>query len=263
MLQRVAASIRRQDWIAVFIEVLVVVVGVFIGVQASNWNADRETENKAAAFGERLLGDLREEAWGYEMQIGYYAEVLANGRRAADALSGKAPLSDEALLVAAYRATQYNGNIRRRATYDELTSTGEIGLIRDQKLRDLAIRLYTSDLFDQIVQDGQRSQYRMAFRKAIPHDVQAALAQDCGDRVVPVGNYDAIRQSLDYPCTITSLPPDAVASSVAILRKDPEFAALLRLRIADIETDQFNLTKFYKADVWEPLRALARPQAAK
>ena len=41
MLRHVIAHLRRQDWTAVAIELVVVIVGVFIGVQASNWNAER------------------------------------------------------------------------------------------------------------------------------------------------------------------------------------------------------------------------------
>ncbi|NWG91887.1 MAG: hypothetical protein HXY21_05195 [Parvularculaceae bacterium] len=44
-----------------------------------------------------------------------------------------------ALFIAAYRATQYREPRRRRSTYDELISTGEIGLIREPALQDLAI----------------------------------------------------------------------------------------------------------------------------
>ena len=40
ILHRVTASFRRQDWMAVFVELVVVVVGVFIGVQASNWGEE-------------------------------------------------------------------------------------------------------------------------------------------------------------------------------------------------------------------------------
>ena len=40
ILCRIAAHFRRQDWTAVFIELIVVVVGVFIGVQASNWSEE-------------------------------------------------------------------------------------------------------------------------------------------------------------------------------------------------------------------------------
>lgn len=257
MLRHVITHLRRQDWTAVFIELIVVVVGVFIGVQASNWNQDRETDQKAAVFTERLRSDLREEAWGYAMQIGYFDQALTNAKRAADALTGKTPLSDEAFLIAAYRATQFNGNTRRRATYDELTSTGEIGLIRDAALRDLAMRVYTDPVIDQITRDGQQSEYRKAFRMALPYDVQQALAEKCGDRIVLPGDYNGITHVIDYPCS-TGLASATIEAADAALKKDPRIVALLQLRIADIATDIGNLTVYYASTIWEPLRRLAK-----
>ena len=184
ILRRAVAGFRRHDWSAVAVELVVVVVGVFLGVQAANWNEDREQDKKSAVFTQRLKDDLRVEAWNYEIQIGYNRQVLANAERAADALTGKAPLPDEALLVAAYRATQFNGNSRRRATYDELTSTGEIGLIRDKDLRTLAMDVYTQPQIEQIDRHGQESEYRKAFRMALPWQLQRTLLERCGDHVV-------------------------------------------------------------------------------
>ena len=74
--RRFAANLRRQDWTAVIVELVVVVVGVFIGLQASNWNEDRQTNARAAVFTERLRADLREEVWTYlRLRI---AEVATN-----------------------------------------------------------------------------------------------------------------------------------------------------------------------------------------
>jgi hypothetical protein len=257
MIRRILQNIRRQDWTAVVIELVVVILGVFIGVQVSNWNGDLETDRKSEVFTERLKADLREEAWGYEVQVGYYEQVLRNALAAEDALAGRTQLPDETLLIAAYRATQYNAYIRRRATYDELTSTGEIGLIRDAKLRELAMHTYTADVFNEVIVNARGSQYRIAFRKAIPRDVQTRLNERCGDHIVPIGDYTSIDQVLDYPCT-TDLPAAAIASSVAILRADPNFAAALRLRIADLGTDLSNFTWYYKDDLRDRLRALAK-----
>lgn len=257
MLRHVISHLRRQDWTAVFIELIVVVVGVFIGVQASNWNENRQTDAKAADYSQRLRADLREEAWGYAMNIGYFDQVLTSAKRAADALTGKTPLSSEALLIAAYRATQFNGNTRRRITYDELISTGEIGLIHDAALRDLAMRVYTDPVIDQITQDGQHSEYRKEFREAIPYDVQLALADKCGDHVVPVGDYEDVAHVLDYPC-VTGLPPAAIEAADAILKKNPRIVPLLQLRIAEIGTDLGNLTVYYASTIREPLRRLAK-----
>jgi hypothetical protein len=257
MIKRIFHNVRKQDWTAVIIELVVVIVGVFIGVEVSNWNGDFETDRKSDLFTSRLKADLREEAWGYELQVGYFEQVLRNATAAEDALAGRASLSDEALLIAAYRASQYNAYIRRRATYDELTSTGEIGLIRDAGLRELAMRTSSAEVFNEIIDNSRGSEFRRVFRKAIPRDVQTALNAHCGDHLVPIGDYAAIDKVLDYPCE-TTLAPTAVASSAATLRADPNFAAALRLRIADLGTDLGNLTWYYKDDLRARLRALAK-----
>jgi len=255
ILGRVTANLRRQDWTAVVVELAVVVIGVFIGIQASNWNAERETEGKAARFAESLKADMRAEAWGYEYQIHYYGNVLSNAERALDALTGKAPLSDEALLISAFRATQYNENIRRRATYDELTSTGAIGLVRDPVLRETAMRLYNTNNFNNIVQEGRSSQYRMAFRMAVSNDAQRSVEKRCGDRVAVVGDYKTnFEDAINYSCS-TGLPPDVIAANAATLRNDPRLVPLLRLRVVDLESNVANLL-VYEGDIHEALRDL-------
>ena len=253
--RRAIAYIRQRDWAGVAIELAVVVVGVFIGLQASNWNQDRETDRRAAVFTQRLTSDLRAEAWGYEMQIGYFGTVIANARQAADALSGASPLSDEALLIAAYRGSQYSGTIRRRATYDELTSTGEIGLIRDVVTRDLAVRLYNFLALEEIVEEAKHSEYRHWFRLNMPHPMQQALSDACGDKVVAVGDYKGIATALDYACSLP-LSPDAIAQAAGILRNDKAVLPLLRLRIADTQTSLDNLAR-YNQNIRDDLRALA------
>lgn len=106
--RRFAGNLRHQDWTAVAVSLAVVVLGVFIGLQVSNWNEDRQTAAKSAAFTQRLRADLRVEAWGYQYLIDYYTDVLANAERSIDGLTCKRPVSDEALLVSAYRASQYS-----------------------------------------------------------------------------------------------------------------------------------------------------------
>lgn len=256
MFRQVIAQIRRQDWMAVAIELIVVIVGVFIGVQASNWNEQLETDQRAAVFTEHLKSDLRQEAWMYEMLVGYYNQVLVNAKRAADGLTGTANLSDEALLVAAYRATQYYSYTRYSATYDELTSTGQIGPIRDSDLRQLAMSVYTQPWLGQIGHPGLPREYRTAFRMALPYQVQQTLAQTCGDHTVRIGDYEAIEHALEYPCS-TGLEPAVIAASADVLRKDPKIIALLQLRIADLATDVANLTTSWAHDMRDPLRRLA------
>jgi hypothetical protein len=255
ILRRFAEHLRNQHWTAICIELLIVIAGVFIGTQVSNWNEDRVINRKADAFAQSLRSDLREEAWSSELLLQYNKEVLANAERAVAALEGKTEMSNEALLTAAYRATQYRQKGRRRSTYDELTSTGAIGLIRDPILRDTAMRVYTNPMWDNIAREGIQSEYRRAFRMSLPNDVQQAIADGCGDRPITVGDYAAITNSLDYPCTI-DLPPEQIAAAAQTLRSNPTLLPLLRLRLADIRTRLFDFTVNNK-DMLEALREIA------
>ena len=256
ILRRFGANLRRQDWTAVVVELAVVVLGVFIGLQASNWNEERETDAKAAHFADSLKADMREEDWGYQLLIAYYGEVLANAERAVNALDGTVPLADEALLISAYRATQYKSRLRRRSTYDELTSTGTIGLIRDPILRDTAMRLYNVSTIENLAREGMQSRYREAFRMTLPTAVQRALGANCGDRYIEPGDYAAIPGTLEHPCE-SGLSAPVIAESAKALRANRELVSLLRLRIADIETRLVDLNSNNRA-ILKQLRSIAQ-----
>ena len=255
ILRRFAEALKQQNWAAIAIEFVLLVLGVFLGIQVANWNAERDTRQKSAIFTERLKADLRGEDWTYQFLIAYNREVLANANRAVEALEGRAALSDEALLVSAYRATQYRNRNQRGSTFDELVSTGNIDLIRDHILRDTAIRLYTLSVFDNLVQEGMKSRYREAFRMSVPNDVQRALGKHCGDRVSRPGDYASIKGNLDYPCR-AGLSAQAIAESADALRANPDIVRSLRLRIADIETRMFDLTRNNRT-IMDNLRAIA------
>jgi hypothetical protein len=256
ILRRVGEHLRNQHWTAIAIELLIVILGVFIGTQVSNWNQERATNQQAAAFTEHLKEDLREEDWGYQLMIQYHREVLANANRTVDALDGTVPAVDEALLISAYRATQYKQKLRRRATYDELISTGTIGLIRDRNLRDTAMRVYNIPTLENTVREGLQSRYREAFRMTVPNAVQRAIAQNCGDRFVKVGDYQGLANTLDYPCR-TGLAEEAIRAAAAALRSNSTIVPLLRLRIADIETRLTDLTANNR-EIVEGLRSIAK-----
>ena len=254
-LRRIMEHVRKLEWRAIGIELVIVIVGVFIGMQVSNWNVEREARQTGAMFAERLKADLREEAWYYQLQIEYSRDVLANAERAVDALSGRLNDSNEALLISAYRATQYKQKARRRATYDELVSTGTLGLIKSQTLRNTALQVYNFPTLDNVAREGMQSRYREAFRMTLPNDVQRALGRNCGDRFVRAGDYEGLGDLIDYPCQ-TGLSTDVIEDAVKRLRANEALIPLLRLRIADLETRLVDLTGNNR-DVMQGLQAIA------
>ena len=256
MLRRVIEHVKHQQWTAIGIDFIIVVIGVFVGIQVSNWNQARVTDQQAAVFTAHLKEDLREENWGYQLMIEYGRDVVKHAEIAVGALDGTVPVSDEVLLVSAYRATQYKNKPRRRATYDELLSTGALGLIADRSLRDTAMRVYNMPTIEMLVREGMSSRYREAFRMTLPNPVQRALARNCGDRLIVVGDYRSMGSVLDYPCK-SGLSEAAISEAAGALRANPELLPLLRLRVADIDTRLADLTGNNRP-IMEGLRAIAR-----
>ena len=233
--RRFLSRLKQHQWGAILTELVIVIIGVFIGMQVSNWNEERETNRKAVVFTERLRTDLQKEAWNYEYLVAYSRETNANQRRVLDAMSGDAVLTDEQFVISAYRATQSQFNDRFRATYDELVSTGNIGLIADQELRETAIVVFTTPLLDKIASEADGSEYRRLFRETVPAGVQEALLARCGDRFTAVLDYAGIKGSIDYPCTL-GVPAEEIRAAAAALTTLPRLLPALRIRFADNQT---------------------------
>jgi hypothetical protein len=59
ILQRLGTRLRQQDWFAVAIELLLVIAGVFLGIQVANWNEQRKERATEAAYLARIAQDAR------------------------------------------------------------------------------------------------------------------------------------------------------------------------------------------------------------
>lgn len=60
ILRRITDAFRKQDWFTVFIETLIVVLGVFLGLQVNNWNEARAAKARKAEIIAALITDLQD-----------------------------------------------------------------------------------------------------------------------------------------------------------------------------------------------------------
>jgi hypothetical protein len=58
ILSSVTKHVKDQNWFAVWIDLLIVIVGVFIGIQVANWNKSPVDEARAGSYLERIVQDL-------------------------------------------------------------------------------------------------------------------------------------------------------------------------------------------------------------
>ena len=121
-----------------------------------------------------------------------------------------------------------------------MVATGDIGLIADRRLRETALTLYGDPTIGIVTEEARNSEYRRVFRRAAPADVQRALLDDCGDRIVQPGDFEGIIGSINYACDL-DLSAAKIAAAAARLRGDPVLVSALQLRFADIETAILNL----------------------
>jgi hypothetical protein len=60
-IRTLARRARDHDWMGFLFEILIVVIGVFLGLQVSNWNQDRMDSARGREYLQRIQGDLRSE----------------------------------------------------------------------------------------------------------------------------------------------------------------------------------------------------------
>ena len=152
ILRRFAESIRRQDWFTVLLEIFIVVLGVFIGIEVANWNEARSDREREAALLETLVEDIREDIADIETTIAVETARIsaldhliqrATGTALPDGFDSARGRID-VVPYPAYTETQsfdlgytlfiMNSVPRRRAAYETIINTGGLELIRDAAL---------------------------------------------------------------------------------------------------------------------------------
>lgn len=181
LLRRVVEHTKAQNWFAVALDFLIVVVGVFIGIEVANWNQARQDRQEERRYYGELLVDLRT-----DLKTLARAERLADihdnaAQLVIDRLSGRVP--PKASLGRMAKAIHLAGFIfiphASRGTYDELISTGNLRLLRNSQLKS-QIAQYYGDFalyrqWDSLLRD-QQSDYWSETAGILPRPVlKAAL----------------------------------------------------------------------------------------
>ena len=137
LLRRITQHVKEQNWFAVGIDFIIVVFGVFIGIQVSNWNDTRQDRDEEVRLLTRLYDETQTletvrqtEQRQYETSVKQLAEiwvVLLDGE-------------EDVTLTPAQCLSITTSHIITKPTIempslDELTATGKISLIQDEDVK--------------------------------------------------------------------------------------------------------------------------------
>ena len=138
ILRRITDNLRRQNWTVLMSELLVLVVGIFLGFQLEGWNEDRKNRVVEAHYLERLHSDTELNLQDLELRAKTHLERAASLQGIAKKLErgtieGISAVDAEMSFCYWYVTEDVR---TRTAAYDELVATGNIDLIRNGGLRE-------------------------------------------------------------------------------------------------------------------------------
>jgi len=135
--RRLSEHTRKQNWLAVGLDLIVVIVGIYIGLQADAWMSAKQDRNLEVEYLERLVSDMSESIDAQRSNI----RAFDDGTAAIDYIaelqkSGTFDGFDEKRLILGLNNVGWVAPpATNMITIRELQSTGNISLIRDVAVR--------------------------------------------------------------------------------------------------------------------------------
>jgi hypothetical protein len=153
ILRRIRYHFSRQDWIAIVLDFVIVVVGIYVGLQVDNWNQSRKEQQEERIYMERMYSDtlLSIEQNRYQRDF-----MLSHADRAGVVLESLRQCQvDPGSRTDVANGLYHLGKVFRPyfadGTLDELRSTGKLAIIRSTALKqeiERAVRQFEE--FDRI-----------------------------------------------------------------------------------------------------------------
>ncbi len=137
ILRRIIEHVKAQNWFAVGLDFVIVVFGVFVGLQVNNWNEARAERAKEYGYLVRLHEDLTRSISTIERTVGMLERQAAGQTVFLDALArcSVPPGSGDEIEYAISTLGYINAPIFSSRTYDELTSSGSFYIIENEEIR--------------------------------------------------------------------------------------------------------------------------------
>ena len=239
ILRRVVEHAKTQNWFAVTLDFFIVVIGVFVGIEVANWNQARQDRRDERRYYGQLLVDLRDDLATFSQ-----AERRADANDEAaqlviDRLGGKAPsqASPGRMATAIHLAGFIYIPYASRGTYNELVSTGNLGLLRNAQLKSEIANYYgTLDRerqWDGLLRD-QQSDYWAETAGILPRPVLRAAVRGTEPTISP-GEDRAIWQAARLNPRLPGMLIGMAAHQERVRRDSERHAASATRLIADIE----------------------------
>lgn len=142
ILRRILHHLREQNWSAIAIELAIVVLGVFLGLQAQQWSEDSKQAAQQQRYMKRLTSDFQSLRTRQESHFATLNEIIEGAdyvlmlvRLPPDQFA-QTKIDDARLRKALQALLASRVPPGRSATYIEMLSSSQLSFVRDGALAD-------------------------------------------------------------------------------------------------------------------------------
>lgn len=148
ILRRVIEHVKHQNWTAIALDFVIVVMGVFIGIQVANWNDARADHRRSENYLSRIRTDLESDMHELQRHKDVWQRVAVEGYAAIEyaEIGETNGATDWEILRSFLHASQSWTFNFVDTTYSELRSAGELGLIADAELQSALADYYVATI---------------------------------------------------------------------------------------------------------------------
>jgi hypothetical protein len=139
ILRRLSQSLKTQNWTAIWIEFILLVSGVFLGIQVQQWSNERSERKLEHVYLERILSDINLSIETNELNIERLMGI-SNGQILVVNSLRRCSLPDDqkdAFADGVSDIAKVGSSVFVLSTMDEMLSAGNFSIIRNSKIRDV------------------------------------------------------------------------------------------------------------------------------
>jgi hypothetical protein len=242
ILRNLARSLQEQNWTAITVEFALLVLGVYLGIQAANWNEQRVENAKAHAYLVRIRGNMETDLLSIQRRELFWREVIDNGKAAIRYAETGERVQGSAwkTVLAFYQASQLWQWVPSDATYQEMRSGGELGLIRDETLREALSQYYLESGSGVAYLFYLQPEYRKIVRGLTPSVAADHIWANCWRQPTPTE-----QRLVDCDSPISEAQAQAILDAYM---KDPNLLPELRFWVAS-QGVAINVIKNYRTSL--------------
>ena len=153
LLRSITKHVKDQNWFAVALDFIIVVFGVFIGMQVSNWNEIRSDRKLESIYLQRLYDDVSLSIRRNEGSVDFMERHAQYGSLILDVLDRCEidPSEADTFASGIFLAGKITPPVFLRSSIDELKSTGKFDVIRNMDVRRIIAELLETIEFRSVI----------------------------------------------------------------------------------------------------------------